>query len=75
VTLATEIALTVAAVAIVAVVVRGLARRLRLLRQIERAEAAVAGAVADGRLSTATGEAALQHLEGLRRACGWRGEG
>jgi hypothetical protein len=73
--LATVIALAVAAVVIVAFLVRGIARRLRLLRRIERAEAAVAVAIADGRLSAATGEAALQHLEGLRRACGWRGEG
>ena len=53
--------------------VRGLARRLRRLRRLERAEARVSEAMADGRLAASAGEALLQHLDGLRRACaGWR---
>jgi hypothetical protein len=52
-----------------AVAARMLVRRARRLRSIRRAEGMIEGAVADGRLGTATGEAVLQHLEGLRRAC------
>ncbi|MGD9253435.1 MAG: hypothetical protein PVG92_05835 [Holophagae bacterium] len=68
-------AIVVVAVVVVALVSRGLVRRLRLLRRLDRAEGAVAEAMADGRLATPTGEALLQHLDGLRRACVWGGEG
>ncbi len=44
-------------------------RRLRRVRRLEDSEASVAKAVADGRLPRTTGEALLQHLEGLRREC------
>ena len=44
-------------------------RRVRRVRQLEGAEAEVAAAVDDGRLARGTGEALLQHLEGLRREC------
>ena len=64
-----------AAVALGALVFRGVFRRLRLLRRLDRAESVVANAMADGRLATSTGEALLQHLEGLRRACVRGGEG
>jgi hypothetical protein len=50
-------------------------RRHRRVRRLVRAEATVAAAVSDGRMSTATGQALLQHLEGLRRACTRGGEG
>lgn len=53
--------------------VRGFVRRLRRVHRLDRAEARVSEAMADGRLTAAAGEALLQHLEGLRRACaGWR---
>jgi hypothetical protein len=64
-----------ATVAVGAVVLRGLMRRLKLLRRLDRAESVVADAMADGRLAIATGEALLQHLDGLRRACIRGGEG
>ena len=52
---------------------RAFVRRLRRLRRLERAELRVSEAMADGRLATAAGEAVLQHLDGLRRACArWR---
>lgn len=54
---------------------RGLVRRFKRLRRLDRAETGVAEAMADGRLSAATGEALLQHLDGLRRACVRGGEG
>jgi len=38
-------------------------------RRLEKCEADVAAAIADGRLARATGEALLQHLEGVRREC------
>jgi hypothetical protein len=38
------------------------------LRRLERAKSEVAEAVEGGRLARATGEALLQHLEGLRRS-------
>ena len=44
-------------------------RRRRRVRRLEDSEASVAKAVADGRLPRSTGEALLQHLEGLRREC------
>ena len=70
-------ALTIAVVtvAVVAgiVILRGFVRRFRRLRRLERAEERVSEAMADGRLATAAGEAVLQHLDGLRRACArWR---
>ena len=44
-------------------------RRTRRLRRIESAEIEVVGALDDGRLARQTGEALLQHLDGLRREC------
>ena len=44
-------------------------REARRIRRLEGAEAEVATAVEDGRLPRVTGEALLQHLEGLRREC------
>ena len=44
-------------------------RRRRRVHRLVDSEASVAKAVADGRLPRATGEALLQHLEGLRREC------
>jgi len=67
------VVLVAAAVVGGAIVRRGL-RRHRRVRRLERAEASVATAVADGRMSTATGQALLQHLEGLRRICSSGGE-
>lgn len=69
------VALSSVAMVIFALVLRGLVRRFRRLRRLERAEAGVAEAMADGRLSATTGEALLQHLDGLRRACIRGGEG
>jgi hypothetical protein len=65
-----EVALVVMLVVVVAVggaFVRLAIRRYRRIRSLERAETSVAAAVADGRMSTVTGQALLQHLEGLRR--------
>jgi hypothetical protein len=72
-----ELVVAILSVAMVigALILRGLVRRFRRLRRLERAEAGVAEAMADGRLSAATGEALLQHLDGLRRACVRGGEG
>ncbi len=42
-------------------------RRRRALSQLESAGSEVAAAVEGGRLAHPTGEALLQHLEGLRR--------
>lgn len=50
-------------------------RRRRALRQLGSAESEVAEAVADGRLARSTGEALLQHLEGLRRSIAGGREG
>ena len=61
-------------IVLVSLILAGLVRRIRLARRLERAESRVEEAIADGRLTTATGEALLQHLDGLRRACVWRGE-
>ena len=52
-----------------AVCLRPILRRRRLVLRLLRSEASVAKAVADGRVSKATGEMLLQHLEGLRREC------
>jgi hypothetical protein len=64
-----------AAVVGAAAIIRRAIRRHRRVRRLEHAEAAVAAAMADGRMSTATGQALLQHLEGLRRECSGGGEG
>ncbi len=69
------VALSSVAMVIGALILRGLVRRFRRLRRLERAETGVVEAMADGRLSAATGEALLQHLDGLRRACVRGGEG
>jgi len=62
----------VAALAAVFPLRRYVKRRLRR-RRLEKCEADVAAAVADGRLARATGEALLQHLEGVRRECAGEG--
>jgi hypothetical protein len=69
------VAIAMVVVGICALIARGLFRRIRLLRRLDRAEAVVAEAIADGRLTTSSGEALLQHLDGLRRACVRGGEG
>lgn len=69
------VAIAMVVVGIGALIARGLFRRMRLLRRLDRAEAVVAEAIADGRLATSSGEALLQHLDGLRRACVRGGEG
>jgi hypothetical protein len=53
-----------------AVAWRRWAHRRRLRRQLADAESEVAAAVREGRLEATTGEALLQHLEGLRREAG-----
>lgn len=69
-------ALLVAGAVAAAAVLRAPLRRWRTVRHLERAESEVAEAVEGGRLARATGEALLQHLEGLRRSiAGGRGEG
>lgn len=64
-----------AALATAAVTGRPFLRWWRLQRRLARAAAEVAAAMADGRVPRATGEALLQHLEGLRRerTAAWRG--
>jgi hypothetical protein len=69
------VVMLLAAAAVGGVIVRRGLRRYRRIHRLERAETSVAAAVADGRMSTATGQALLQHLEGLRRICSGRGEG
>lgn len=69
------VAIVMVVVGVATLVTRGLVRRIRLLRRLDRAEAVVAEAIADGRLATSSGEALLQHLDGLRRACVRGGEG
>ena len=44
-------------------------RRSRRMGRLKSAEIEVAAALDDGRLTRQTGEALLQHLEGLRREC------
>lgn len=69
--LATAVILVVLAAGIF--VFRRLVWRFRRLRRLDRAEERVSEAMADGRLAAAAGEALLQHLDGLRRACArWR---
>ena len=67
--------LIVAAAAAGLTYLRPYARRWRWRRRLIQAEGEVAAAMADGRLQRATGEAMLQHLEGLRRQCTRNGEG
>ena len=64
----TVFVLAIGALAAVFPVKRYMKRWLRM-RRLERCEADVAAAIADGRLTRATGEAVLQHLEGVRREC------
>ncbi len=59
---------------VAAAVGRRLLRRYRWVRRLERSESGVEAAVVEGRLAVATGEALMQHLEGLRRECS-RGAG
>jgi HAMP domain-containing protein len=69
--LATAVILVVLAAGIF--VFRRLVWRFRRLRRLDRAAESVSEAMADGRLAAAAGEALLQHLDGLRRACArWR---
>jgi hypothetical protein len=65
---------TVLVACLVGLACRWLVRRFRRLRRLEKATGEVSRAMADGRLAAATGEALLQHLDGLRRACS-RGRG
>ena len=72
----TELVVAMVLVAIVlGLALRWFVRRFRRLRRLERATGAVSMAMADGRLAAGTGEALLQHLDGLRRACSWGREG
>ena len=50
-------------------------RRASRIRRLESAETEVVAAVADGRLERESGEAMLQHIEGLRRECSAGDEG
>jgi hypothetical protein len=59
--------LLVAASAVAAAVGRRVVRRHRWVRRLERSELGVETGVAEGRLAADTGEALMQHLEGLRR--------
>jgi hypothetical protein len=66
--------LLVAGSAVTAVVGRRLVRRHRWVRRLEQSAIGVEAGVAEGRLRATTGEALMQHLEGLRRECS-RGTG
>lgn len=74
-TVASLIVVLVAAALVGGWIIRRAVRRYRRIRRLERAESSVAAAIADGRMSNATGQALLQHLEGLRRICSGGGEG
>jgi Flp pilus assembly protein TadB len=63
------------AVVIGLLVLRWLVRRYRRLRRLDRAVVDVSLAMDDGRLAATSGEALLQHLDGLRRACSLGREG
>ena len=63
------VAMVLVAMVVGTLVLRSLVRRFRRIRRLERATAGVSRAVADGRLAAITGEALMQHLDGLRRAC------
>lgn len=69
------VAIVLVAMMVAALVLRGLVRRLRRIRRLEGATAGVSRAMADGRLAATTGEALMQHLDGLRRACSRGREG
>lgn len=69
------VAIALAVIAAGALIARGLFRRIRLVRRLDRAEGVVSEAMADGRLAAPSGEALLQHLDGLRRTCIRSGEG
>jgi Flp pilus assembly protein TadB len=69
------VAMVLVAMVVGALVLLWLVRRFRRLRRLERATVGVSRAMDDGRLSAATGEALLQHLDGLRRACSRGREG
>jgi hypothetical protein len=67
------VAMVSAAMVVGMLILRGIVRRYRRLHRLERAAESVTEAMADGRLTAAAGEALLQHLDGLRRACvRWR---
>ena len=69
------VAMVMVAMVVGALVLRWLVRRSRRMRRLERAAAGVSRAMDDGRLAATTGEALLQHLDGLRRACSRGREG
>jgi hypothetical protein len=69
------VAMVLVAMVLGFLVLRWLVRRFRRLHRLEGAAEAVSRAMADGRLAAGTGEALLQHLDGLRRACSWGREG
>jgi len=69
------VAIVLVTMVVGALVLRRLVRRFRRIRRLERATAGVTGAMADGRLSAISGEALLQHLDGLLRACSRGREG
>jgi Flp pilus assembly protein TadB len=69
------VAMVLVAMVVGALVLLWLVRRFRRLRRLERATVGVSRAMDDGRLTAATGEALLQHLDGLRRACSRGREG
>jgi hypothetical protein len=69
------IAIVLVALLLGALVLRWLVRRFRRIRRLEGATVSVSRAMADGRLAATTGEALLQHLDGLRRACSRGREG
>jgi hypothetical protein len=63
------IAVALPTLVVLVLFLRGLARRVRCMRRLDRALEDVAKAMADGRIPNATGEALMQHLDGLRRRC------
>ncbi|MEE4273644.1 MAG: hypothetical protein V2I67_18360 [Thermoanaerobaculales bacterium] len=63
------VAVALAVFAVAAVGFRGARRRFKRIRRLRSSEETVAAAMEEGRLSQATGQALLQHLEGLRREC------
>lgn len=69
------VAMVLVAMVVGALVLLWLVRRFRRLRRLERATVGVSRAMDDGLLTAATGEALLQHLDGLRRACSRGREG
>jgi HAMP domain-containing protein len=71
----TELVMVAVAMVVGVLALRWLVRRFRRLRRLDRAAVGVSTAMADGRLTATTGEALLQHLDGLRRACSRGREG